>query len=224
LERIEGENVRVIEIKNHDFSACSGEHCSSTAEVKNILITKFRKFPAGYEIMFKVDCDFELFSLARTARLTLDALGTEQDKAISTIKNLKDELERCKKAMKSRKIEAKEEMANGLCFVHAVFEDMGKKILIDKANELIKDKTVLCFLNKSGTMLSEQSEGKLRTPVSMQVIIMCSADSGKDASLIVKALNQKFGGKGGGKQAFAMCSVNEGNADKVLNAVKEIVK
>lgn len=111
--------------------------------------------------------------------------------------------------MKSQKIEAKEESVNSIHFVYAVFEDMDKRVLTDKANELIKEKTVLCFLNKSDTL---------------QVIIMCSQDSNKDASLIVKALNQKLGGKGGGKQAFAMCSVNEGNADKVLSAVKDMLR
>ncbi|MFA5888493.1 MAG: DHHA1 domain-containing protein [Candidatus Nanoarchaeia archaeon] len=208
LERIKEEKIRIIEIKNHDFSACSGEHCKSTGEVRNLLVTKFRKAPTGYEIRFKVDAEKELFGLAATARLAMDALGAEQDKVIPTIKNLKDELERCKKAMKSQKIEAKEELVNGFHFIYAVFEDMDKKLLIDKANELMKNKSVLCFLNKSDTL---------------QVVIMCSADSGKDASLIVKALNEKLGGKGGGKQAFAMCSVNEGNADKVLSAVKDMI-
>ena len=42
----------------------------------------------------------------------MDALGTEQDKVIPAIKNLKDDVERCKKAMKSQKIEAKEESVN----------------------------------------------------------------------------------------------------------------
>lgn len=208
LERIEGENVRVIEVENHDFSACSGKHCETTAEVKNILITKFRKSPAGYEIRFKVDAEKELFELARTARLTLESLGTEQEKVIPTIKNLKEGAERFKKAMKSRKIEVKEEMVGFLHFISAVFDDMDRKLLTDKANELIREKTVICFLNKAETL---------------QVIVMCSSDSGKDASLIVKTLNAKLGGKGGGKQNFAMCSVNEGNADKALNAVKEML-
>jgi alanyl-tRNA synthetase len=206
LERIKEEKIRIIEIKNHDFSACSGEHCKTTGEVNNLLVTKFRKAPTGFEIRFKVDAEKELFELANTARFAMDALGTEQEKVIPTIKNLKDDVERCRKAMKSQKIEAKEENIGGLCFVYAVFDNMDKKVLTEKANELIKEKTVLCFLNKSDTL---------------QVMIMCSQDSNKDASLIVKALNQKLGGKGGGKKSFAMCSVNEGNADKVLNAVKD---
>ncbi|MDI6737345.1 MAG: DHHA1 domain-containing protein [Nanoarchaeota archaeon] len=208
LERIEGENVRVVEVEGHDFSACSGKHCESTAEVKNILITKFRKSANGYEIRFKVDAEEEIFRLARTARRALEALGTEQEKVIPTINNLKADVESLKKAMKSQKLETKEEIVGGLCFVSGVFEGMDKRLLIDKASELIKEKTIICFINKADTM---------------QVLIMCSSDSGKDASAIVNALNEKLGGKGGGKQNFAMCSVNEGNADKALNAVKEII-
>ena len=108
-------------------------------------MTKFRKAPTGYEIRFRVDAEKELFELANTARLAMDALGTEQDKVIPAIKNLKDDVERCKKAMKSQKIEAKEESVNYFHFVYAVFEDMDKRVLTDKANELVKDKTVLCF-------------------------------------------------------------------------------
>ncbi|MDD4878691.1 MAG: DHHA1 domain-containing protein [Candidatus Nanoarchaeia archaeon] len=209
LERIEGENVRVIEVENHDFSACSGKHCETTGEINNILITKFRKSPAGYEIRFKVDAEKELLELARTARLALEALGTEQEKVIATINNLKSDVEILKKAVKSQRIEAKEEKIGCLSFVFAVFEGMDKKLLTDKANDLMKEKTVLCFINKADTL---------------QVMIMCSTDSNKDASAIIKKLNEKLGGKGGGKQNFAMCSVNEGNADKVISAVKELVK
>ncbi|HII15166.1 MAG TPA: hypothetical protein HA362_02540 [Nanoarchaeota archaeon] len=207
-ERIEGNNVRIVEIEGHDFSACSGKHCEATGEVKNILATKFRKSPAGYEIRFKVDAGKDMLEMARTARTAAEALGTEQEKVAATIRNLKEELESCKKAMKSQKIETKEDKMGGLHFIYAVFEGMDKKLLIDKGNELIKEKTVLCFLNKSEAM---------------QVIVMCSADSGKDASMIIKELNEKIGGRGGGKNNFAMCAVEEKNAEKVLKAVKEII-
>lgn len=209
LERIEGENVRVVEIENHDFSACSGKHCSSTGEVKNILITKLRKSANGYEIRFRVDAEDELFKMARISRLATDALGTDNEKVIATITNLKANVESLKKAMKSQRIEAKEENIGGLSFLYGVLEGLDKKLLTDKASELMKEKTVLCFVNKAETL---------------QIMIMCSNDSGKDASLIVKALNEKLGGKGGGKPNFAMCSVNEENADKVISAVKEIIK
>ncbi|MFH1066108.1 MAG: DHHA1 domain-containing protein [Nanoarchaeota archaeon] len=208
LERIEDETVRVIEIENHDFSACSGKHCETTAEVKNLLVTKFRKAQTGYEIRFKVDAEKELFEMASTARLAIETLGAEQDKIIPTINNLKADIENLKKAMKSQKIEVKEDKIGGLLFVYNTFEDMDKKLLIDKANELMKEKTVLCFLNKTDTL---------------QVMIMVSEDSGKDASAIIKALNEKFGGKGGGKQAFAMCSVDEQDTEKVLKEVKEMI-
>lgn len=208
LERIENETVRVIEIENHDFSACSGKHCETTGEVRNILITKFRKSPAGYELRFKVDAEKELFELTRTARLAMETLGAEQDKIIPTINNLKAENESLKKAMKSQKIEVKEEKISGLLFVYNVFEGMDKKLLIEKANEFVQGKTVLCFLNKTDTL---------------QVMIMVSEDSGKDASVIIKSLNEKLGGKGGGKKNFAMCSVDEKDAEKVLKAVKEMI-
>lgn len=208
LERIQGDKVRVVEIEGHDFSACSGKHCEATGEAKNILITKFRKAPTGYEIRFRVDAEKEMLEMARTARLAAEALGTEQEKVPATIRNLKEEVESCKKAMKSQKIDVKEESVGGLHFMYAVFEGMDKKLLIDKGNELVREKTVLCFLNKADTL---------------QIIVMCSNDSGKDASAIVKELNREFGGRGGGKTNFAMCAVEEKDAEKVLKAVKGII-
>ncbi|MBU2638569.1 MAG: hypothetical protein KJ955_06345 [Nanoarchaeota archaeon] len=207
-ERIEGDKVRVIEIENHDFSACSGKHCATTEEVKNLLITKLRKSQNGYEIRFRVDAEKELFKMARTERLTEELLGTEQEKIIPTINNLKHEIEQCRNALKAQKIEAKRENISGLFFVWNIFEAVDKKILIEKGNESMKEKTVLCFINKT-------------EPI--QVIVMASEDSGKDASAIIKKINKKFGGKGGGKSNFAMCSVEEKNTEKVISAVKKVI-
>ncbi len=207
-ERIDGENVRVIEIEGHDFSACSGRHCETTAEVKNILITKFRKAPTGYEIRFRVDAEKELFEMARTVRLAMEALGAEQEKIMPTIMNLKKEIEQCRNALKAQKIDAKRENINGFLFVWNIFEAVDKKVLIEKADELMKEKTILCFINKTEPM---------------QVIVMVSDDLNKDASAIINALNKTFGGKGGGKKNFAMCSVDEKDAEKVISAVKRTI-
>ena len=46
LDRIQTEEVRIVEVENYDFAACSGDHVNSTKEIDFFLLTKVNKI--GY--------------------------------------------------------------------------------------------------------------------------------------------------------------------------------
>jgi len=81
-DRIKSDKVRVVEVKDFDYSACTGLHCESSGQVGNILITKFSFNKGSWEIRFKVNVKKELFELARITRQSASLLETDVDNVL----------------------------------------------------------------------------------------------------------------------------------------------
>ncbi len=221
-ERIKSDKIRVIEIKGYDLSACTGLHCSSTNEVKSLLITKFSLNKGKWEIKFKADAKKSLFALSRAARQAASLLQANNDninKIIGAIKKLQDEKEHYKKRF--REISSMlldyytEEEIGNIRLIYNIVEGLEKKQLIDKSAEIIKKsqdkKAAACFINKIGD----------------RAIVVLSASPGIDSPNLLKKALSKFNGKGGGKNNFAMGSIGIDNFDyKSIsdNFIKELKK
>ncbi|MEA3378130.1 MAG: DHHA1 domain-containing protein [Nanoarchaeota archaeon] len=209
LDRIIGNKVRVIEVKDFDFSACSGEHCKNTKEIKNFLVTKLKSTGSNrYEVKFKVDVIEDLYKLSTFARKTANILGTEYDKIEATLTNLKKDLEKFKKLSRDTKIEPEIEIINNIKLKYKLIE-IEPKQLIKLAQNLRGNRTVIVLINK--------------TEKSNQILIMFSADLNQDASKYFQKLTIKFGGKGGGNQFLAQGSIETDKFDKVFNFIKELL-
>ncbi len=192
-DRIQEDNVRVIEVNEHDFSACSGTHCKSTRDVGGFLVTKLNSAgPGRFEIGFKVDIMEELFEHSSIARKLASVLGTELDKIEPTIMNMRESLDKFKRMAREAKAESNSESINGINFIYSETE-MEPKQLMKQMSDMIKPKTVVCFINKDE-----------KHP---QLMIAVSEDLPYDASSMVNKACEKFGGKGGGKRNFAMGSI-----------------
>ena len=106
--------------------------------------------------------------------------------------------------------EFKQEKIGEINFVYNIFDEVEKKQLIDQAASLKKEKTVVCFLNKLGD--------------NAQIIIVASEDSGFKANELLKDVMDKFNGKGGGRDNFAMGSLKSELSEKVIETIKELIK
>ncbi|OIO62039.1 hypothetical protein COY26_05110 [Candidatus Woesearchaeota archaeon CG_4_10_14_0_2_um_filter_33_10] len=214
LDRIKDEKIRIVEIKDHDISACAGTHALKTNFIGNFLVTKFNLFKGDYEIRFKTNVSEDLFELARIARLSSSIIKKDVKEVPEFIENLMQENE--KKTAKLRELSASlvkefnEEKINDINFVYNTFDEVEKKQLIDQAASLKKEKTVVCFLNK----LCDNA----------QIIIVASEDSGFKANELLKNLMDKFNGKGGGRDNFAMGSIKVEFSEKIIETLKELVK
>jgi len=214
LDRIKDEKIRIVEVKNHDISACAGTHALKTNFIGNFLVTKFNLFKGDYEIRFKTNVSEDLFELARIARLSSSIIKKDVKEVPEFIENLMQENE--KKTAKLRELSASlvkefnEEKINDINFVYNTFDEVEKKQLIDQAASLKKEKTVVCFLNK----LCDNA----------QIIIVASEDSGFKANELLKNLMDKFNGKGGGRDNFAMGSIKVEFSEKIIETLKELVK
>lgn len=210
-ERIKSDTIRIIEVKDFDYSACMGCHAKTTGFVGNILVTNFHQAKGGYEIRFKANVKKDLFELAKSARKTASFLNTSHDQVLDKIKKLIEESEQYKEKFRELSImllnNYKTEKIKNIDFIYAVVEDIEKKQLIDKLNELLKEKTIVCFISKQGEratiIINSSDDLKLNTPELMNKVLA------------------KFNGKGGGKDSFAMGSVDSGKVDEFLKCLKE---
>jgi len=214
LDRIKDEKIRIVEVKGHDISACAGVHALKTDFIGNFLVTKFNLVHGSYELRFKTNVSNEFFDYADVARKTASIIKKDVAQIPEFFENLIKDNE--KKTSKLRELSSmiaddfKQEKIKDINFIYSIFEDIEKKQLTDKANSLKKEKTVVCFLNK----LKDNA----------QVIITCSEDSGFKANELLKKILEKFDGKGGGRDNFAMGAVKPEFCDNAIETLKELLK
>jgi len=214
LDRIKDEKIRIVEVKDHDISACAGTHALKTDFIGNFLVTKFNLVKGVYEIRFKTNVSNEFFDYANIARKTASIIKKDVNEVPEFIENLIKDNE--SKTKKLRELSAnlvkefKEEKISEINFVYNIFDEVEKKQLIDQAALLKKEKTVVCFLNKLGD--------------NAQIIIVASEDSGFKANELLKDVMEKFNGKGGGRDNFAMGSIKVDFSEKAIETIKELVK
>lgn len=209
LERIKEDTVRVIEVKDFDWSACSGEHVSKTKEIGGILITRFNKLGKNrYEIKFKVDYQDELFNFARLARKVRDTLETDYETVLPSIRNLKENNEKLKLKVRelSAKIavEMKEEEINGKTLITAVFPGINKRDFLEKRNAAVKENSLVVFINEEG-------------PNTIAITSKCDVDAG----VLLQKLGDNFVVKGGGSKESAQGSIEYDSVEKVFEFIKE---
>ncbi len=212
-ERIKSETVRVLEIKEFDWSACTGTHASSTGFVENLLITKYNFIKGSWEIRFKTNVKKDFFDLAKVTRESATLLQTEPNNILTFIKRLQEESESYKERFRKFSYELMNnyhtEKINHLNLIYNVVEEVEKKQLVDKATSLLKEKTVVCFVNKA--------EGRAT------VLLSCSLDLKLNIPEILNKALSKFNGKGGGRDNFAMGAVEEKYSEDIIKEVKEIL-
>ena len=210
-ERIKSNNIRVIEVKDFDWSACAGCHSKSTGFIGNILITKFGKAKGGYEIRFKVNVKSELYDLAKTSRIVASFLETDHNNILDKIKKIIDDSENYKN--KFRELSAKllsnfsEEIIKDINFIYALVEEVEKKQLTDKSNELLKEKTIVCLISTNNDRST--------------VLLNSSKDLKLDAPTLLNTILSNFDGRGGGRDNFAMGSVESKFKDNVIVEFKK---
>jgi len=214
LDRIKDEKIRLVEVKDHDIAACSGVHALKTDFIGNFLVTKFNLVKGAYEIRFKTNASDDLFELANIARLSSSIIKKDVKEVPDFIKKLiaDNELKTNRIRELSSKLvqDVNEEKINNINFISNTFEDVERKQLVDHAASLLREKTIVCFVNK----INENS----------QLLIMVSEDSGIKANELLKEVMEKFNGKGGGRDNFAMGSFKKEFADKALDLVRNIIK
>jgi alanyl-tRNA synthetase len=195
------ESLRVLEIKDFDYSACGGTHCQRTGEVGLIKIVKWEKIREDVRVEFlcgnRALKDYrwrnyafnrmagELSIAPRDLEPAFQKLRQEnQDKA----KRIKELLEEALKYEAERLV--KETEASGTFrLVIKVFPDRDLEEVKGLANRLAEHPGTVALL--------------AATKDKADLVFARSSDLAFDMNLLMKEAVSRIGGKGGGRQNFA---------------------
>ena len=196
VERIHGNEVRVVSIGNIDQAACAGVHVRNAGELGMLLVTRFTSArpAADFEVEFEVGGTAKrtALQLSAAALRSAEALGARVQDLDRALDNALKERE-----MQARQLRVYEEKAlnelipssvGGVDLYSGLFRAMDKKTLLDAAARLTEGHAA-CVLGSAGERFV--------------LVIACSPDVKMDCAALVNEALAPEGGRGGGKKHFA---------------------
>lgn len=196
MERIHGEDVRVVEIGDVDRAACAGVHVHDTGEIGMLLVTSLTSArpTADLEVEFEVGekAKRRALDLSFIALEAAEALGSRPHDLPSAIRNMLKAGELRETALRKYEVQALErlepQVVGDVRIFSGFFEGMDKRLLIDAANRIIKERAA-CVLGSRGDKV--------------MLIVACHPDLDVDCVSILNKALADVGGRGGGKRHFS---------------------
>ena len=216
LDRIEEDEISVVEIEDVDIAACCGIHVMETGEIGAILVSK--KTSAGkdgVEIHFEIGDQAvdDAMMLASSCLSIIDDLGSKPSDIIRTVSNMKHEISLYKKMLKESVSSSLKNLSpvkiEGVDVYSGVFPTSERNVLTEAA-ESFKAKGSVSVLIGSGENLT---------------VIVASGNPKIDCKSVLSETLPKFGGRGGGKKDFAQGGVTDTSvADELPKALMSSVE
>ena len=216
LDRIEEDEISVVEIEDVDIAACCGIHVMETGEIGAILVSK--KTSAGkdgVEIHFEIGDQAvdDAMMLASSCLSIIDDLGSKPSDIIRTVSNMKHEIGLYKKMLKESVSSSLKNLSpvkiEDVDVYSGVFPASERNVLTEVA-ESFKAKGSVSVLIGSGENLT---------------VIVASGNPKIDCKSVLSETLPKFGGRGGGKKDFAQGGVTDTSvADELLKALMSSVE
>lgn len=211
LDRIEEDEISVVEIEDVDLAACCGIHVMETEEIGAIFVSK--KTSAGkdgVEIHFEIGekAVDESMSLATSCLSIIDGLGSKPSDIERTISNMKHELESCKRMLKESTISMirtlKPVNVGGVDVYAGIFHTSDRSVLTDAAERYKEDGAVAAFIGVGDNL----------------TVLLASGDKRVDCKKLISETLSEFGGRGGGKPDFAQGGVaNTAMKERILESL-----
>jgi alanyl-tRNA synthetase len=211
LDRIEGDEITVVEIKDVDLSACSGVHVMETEEIGALFVDK--KLAAGKgecEVHFRVgeDAMAAAMDLGNTCLQVIDELGSKPEDVVRTAANMKSELESSRIQLRASAAAALKNIVpvniNGVDVYAGTFPVSDRKALTEAAESYKSKGAVAAFVGVGETLS----------------VLAASGDKRVDCKELISGTLSEFGGRGGGKSDFAQGGLQDpALAQKVLDSV-----
>ncbi|HOE52206.1 MAG TPA: DHHA1 domain-containing protein [Methanomassiliicoccales archaeon] len=205
LDRISERMVRVVSIGEHDHAACAGVHLGDAREIGMLLVNKFTSAkPAGdWEIEFLVGPEAvrAAVDLSISALMLGERMGALPQDSLTAFDNRERELNRAREALKvyGRTALASlrpRELGPWKVFTGS-FLALDRRLVMEWANELVA-------IGGSVAVLVCQDERTF-------LVLARSPDVDIDCVTILREALAPYGGRGGGKPAFA----SGGTSDQV---------
>lgn len=211
------QEVKVVEIENHDLSACTMEHARNLQECDFFLVTRLSKSGDEYQVDFIVGRQAKDTAAALTSKLlrVCNTLGANINTIENTAQNLRSEYEitvRKLKALSREKLSAIQPVTNGsVILLKSVFENLSDDQLQEFAGETILSPNAVVLLAN----------------ISDERANVVFARNEKMEEINMNEMFKQFAGiagRGGGKPHFVTGIIKKQDVSSVLdNIAREIL-
>ena len=216
----EGE-LRLIEIKDYDLSACGGTHVGRTGAIGMIAVSGFERFKGGLRVEFLCG--------ARALR-SYRALTTAVDGSVRLLSVLPDELPSAIEKLQT--VGRAQQKAQDALYERLAVHEAASLVA---AGQKIGDRTFVgaavpgwdpAGLKKLAASAASRpaTVAVLLTAESPSLVVIArSQDLTFDTGAVLKKLIERFGGKGGGKGSMAQGGGLTGEPRAILDLARELV-
>ena len=212
--------LRLIDIEDFDISACGGTHVARTGAIGVIAVAGWEKFRAGTRI------EFVCGARALRAYRTLRDAAAASNKLLSVLPiELPAAIER---------LQADGKAAN------RTIRDLQTRLAGHEAERLIReslhasslvvdvlegwDQIGLKAIASAVTRHSGYSAALISAPAPSSIVVARAADASVDASVVLRALIERFGGKGGGRPELAQGGGLLGDPREMASAARVLLQ
>jgi len=214
--------LRLIDVQGFDLSACGGTHVARTGAIGAVLVPAIEKFKGGARVTFA--CGGRAVRVFRALRESvsgsvraLSVLPHELPGAIERMQAEAKELRRATKKFQeslaaheaARLLAAGEANAPGRVIVEALdgWDASGLKTV---ASEITQRASAAVALFSASSPFA--------------VVVARSRDLPIDASAVLRALTERFGGRGGGRADLAQGGGLDGAIADIVSAARDLLR
>jgi alanyl-tRNA synthetase len=205
------DELRIIDIKDVDISACGGTHVNQTGQIGCILLRKFERVRQGYRVEFVAGQ--RAVSTARRDFTTLtESAGLYSANLYDVPQSIRKSLDEIRTLRKQRE-QSLEELAEAqaAALLAEIPEVNGRKLIVRTFSD--RDMNSLKLLAQKLTRFAPNAVALLAA-TSPQPALVFAQSSGQpfDMASLLKQAMQKLNGRGGGSKDFAQGGIPDTHA------------
>ena len=221
LPPTERDELRIIDIRDFDLSACGGTHVAQTGQIASILLRKTEKVRQGWRVEFVAGqravatARRDFTALTETAALFSAHIYDVPQQARKSL----DEI----RSLRKQREQSQEELATALAaaLLAETAEVNGRKLVVRTLAD--RELNFVKLLAQKLTRLSPHAVALLAaTSLQPSLVFAQSAGLPFDMGALMKETMTKLGGRGGGSKDLAQGGVpNADGIEAVLKAIAE---
>jgi alanyl-tRNA synthetase len=221
LPAADREELRIIDIRDWDVSACGGTHVAHTGQIASVLLRKIEKVRQGWRVEFVAGqravatARRDYSTLTETAALFsahIYDVPQQARKSLDEIRSLRKQIEQSQEELAA---------AQAVTLLAETPEANGRKLVVHTLSD--RDLNFTKLLAQKLTRLSTNAVALLATTLPQPSLVFAqSACQPFDMGALMKETMAKLGGRGGGSKDMAQGGIPNANGiEDVLKAIAE---
>jgi alanyl-tRNA synthetase len=207
--------LRIVEIEDFDLSACGGTHVSRTGAIGNIAIAGSDRFRGGSRIEFR--CGIRTMHGYRALREAAAGAARLLSTAVGDLPGAVERLQAEDKEGRSRLKTFQEKAA--IAEAAALAQRARRSGAVSVVVESLSDWDANGIKAIAAAIAARPGHAAVLTTAAppVSIVVARAADVPLDAAAIVKAVGERFGGRGGGRPEVAQGGGLNASAAEILS-------